>query len=94
MGVMLDPAANPNPTEEEIARSAGLIAGSPEEAKFLAMRKQLDEKGFLVEFGAHRLELGLLLGLEHHRRIARRGRHYRARGAKGHSHSSAPFFHA
>ncbi|MEO7410239.1 MAG: NADH-quinone oxidoreductase subunit B family protein [Sphingomicrobium sp.] len=48
MGVMLDPAANPNPTEEEIARRAGLIAGSPEETKFLAMRKQLDEKGFLV----------------------------------------------
>ena len=48
MGVMLDPAANPNPTEEELARNAGLIPGSPEEAKFLAMRKELDEKGFLV----------------------------------------------
>ena len=48
MGVMLDPAANPNPTEEELARSAGLIAGSPEHAKFLAMRKDLDEKGFFV----------------------------------------------
>ncbi len=48
MGVMLDPAANPNPTEEELARAAGLIAGSPEEAKFLEMRKQLDEKGFVV----------------------------------------------
>ena len=48
MGVMLDPAANPNPTEEELARSAGLIAGSPEEAKFLAMRRELDEKGVLV----------------------------------------------
>ena len=43
MGVMLDPAANPNPTEEELARAAGLIAGSPEEAKFLAMRKELGE---------------------------------------------------
>ena len=38
MGVMLDPAANPHPTEEEIARAAGLVPGSPEEAKFLAMR--------------------------------------------------------
>jgi len=48
MGVALDPRANPNPTEEEIARAAGLVPGSPEEAKFLAMRQELDEKGFLV----------------------------------------------
>ena len=38
MGVMLDPAANPNPTEEEIARNAGLIPGSAEEAKALEAR--------------------------------------------------------
>ena len=48
MGVMLDPAANPHLTEEEIARNAGLVPGSAEEAKFLAMRSELDEKGFLV----------------------------------------------
>jgi len=48
MGVMLDPAVNPHPTEEEIARAAGLVPGSPEEARFLAMRQELDEKGFLV----------------------------------------------
>ena len=48
MGVMLDPAANPHPTEEEIARAAGLVPGSSDEAKFLAMRSELDEKGFLV----------------------------------------------
>ncbi|MCY7339533.1 MAG: NADH-quinone oxidoreductase subunit B [Sphingomonas bacterium] len=48
MGVMLDPAANPHPTEDEIARQAGLVPGSPEEAKFLAMRAEFDEKGFLV----------------------------------------------
>ena len=41
MGVMLDPAANPHPTEEEIARAAGLVPGSAEEAKFLAMRAEL-----------------------------------------------------
>jgi len=45
---MLDPAANPHPTEEELARAAGLVPGSAEEAKFLSMRQELDEKGFLV----------------------------------------------
>src|SRR6476620_11259523 len=48
MGVMLSPGRNPNPTEEEVARAAGLVPGSAEEAKFLEMRKELDEKGFLV----------------------------------------------
>jgi len=48
MGVMLSPGRNPNPTEEEVARAAGLVPGSAEEARFLEMRKELDEKGFLV----------------------------------------------
>ena len=48
MGVMLDPAANPYPTEEEIARAYGLVSGSPEHARLTEMGKDLDEKGFLV----------------------------------------------
>ena len=65
MGVSARPRANPHPTEEEIARAAGLVPGSAEEAKFLAMRQELDEKGFLVattrrprHLGAHRLACG------------------------------------
>jgi len=45
---MLDPAVNPNPTEEQLARNAGLIAGSEEEARFLQMRADLDQKGFIT----------------------------------------------
>jgi len=45
---MLSPRDNPNITEEEVARAAGLVPGSVEEKKFLEMRKELDEKGFLV----------------------------------------------
>jgi NADH-quinone oxidoreductase subunit B len=48
MGVMLDPLANPAPTEEELARAAGLVPGGPEMQRFEEMRRQLDEKGFLV----------------------------------------------
>ncbi len=48
MGVMLSPGRNPNITEEEVARAAGLVPGSVEESKFLEMRKELDERGFLV----------------------------------------------
>ena len=44
MGVMLNPA----PTEEDIARQAGLVAGSEEEARFLQMRADLDHKGFIT----------------------------------------------
>jgi NADH-quinone oxidoreductase subunit B len=44
MGVML----NPSPTEEDLARKAGLIAGSAEEARFLQMRADLDQKGFIT----------------------------------------------
>ena len=48
MGVMLTPAENRNPTEEQLARNAGLIAGSEEEARFLQMRADLDSKGFIT----------------------------------------------
>ncbi|CAA9502156.1 MAG: NADH-ubiquinone oxidoreductase chain B [uncultured Sphingomonas sp.] len=45
---MLDPLANPHPTEEELARAAGLVPGSPQHQNLEQMRKDLDEKGFLV----------------------------------------------
>ena len=61
MGVMLDPAANPHPTEEELARNAGLVPGSPEEAKFLAMRKELDEKGFFDSLNGELTDKGFLV---------------------------------
>ena len=48
MGVMLTPAENANPSEEQLARAAGLVPGSDEMARFEAMRGELDEKGFLV----------------------------------------------
>ena len=48
MGVMLDPAANPAPTEEELARLAGLVAGGADMQRLEEMRRELDEKGFLV----------------------------------------------
>jgi NADH-quinone oxidoreductase subunit B len=48
MGVTLSPQENLFPTEDEIARGLAPAPGSDEEAKFLAMRKELDEKGFIV----------------------------------------------
>ena len=48
MGVTLSPAEDRFPTEEELARKAGLVPGNVDEEKFLQMRKELDEKGFLV----------------------------------------------
>ena len=48
MGVTLSPAEDRFPSEDELARRAGLVPGSVDEAKFLEMRKELDEKGFLV----------------------------------------------
>ena len=44
MGVML----NPSPTEQDLARRAGLVPGSDEEARFLQMRADLDQKGFIT----------------------------------------------
>jgi NADH-quinone oxidoreductase subunit B len=48
MGVILDPRANPFPTEEELARAAGLVPGSPQHQALEQMRADLDEKGFVV----------------------------------------------
>jgi NADH-quinone oxidoreductase subunit B len=48
MGVMLRPGEDPNPTEEEIARAAGLVAGSVDMKQFEAMREELNKKGFMV----------------------------------------------
>jgi NADH-quinone oxidoreductase subunit B len=45
---MLDPAANPHPTEEELARMAGLVPGGEQMQALEKMRSDLDEKGFLV----------------------------------------------
>jgi NADH-quinone oxidoreductase subunit B len=48
MGVMLRPGENRDPTEEELARAAGLTPGGVDMAQFEAMRTELDENGFLV----------------------------------------------
>jgi NADH-quinone oxidoreductase subunit B len=48
MGVMLSPGRNPQPTEEELARLAGLTPGSVDMKQFAEMREELDKKGFLV----------------------------------------------
>ena len=48
MGVMLDPRHDPMPTEEELARAAGLTPGGVDMRKFEDMRSELDNKGFLV----------------------------------------------
>ncbi len=48
MGVTLDARHDRYPTEEELARLAGLVPGSADMEKLESMRKQLDEKGFLV----------------------------------------------
>ena len=48
MGVVLDPQHDRMPTEEELARLAGLVPGDVDRAKLEALRRDLDEKGFLV----------------------------------------------
>jgi NADH-quinone oxidoreductase subunit B len=48
MGVMLDPQHDPMPTEEELARIAGLVPGEVDRAKLEELRRNLDEKGFMV----------------------------------------------
>ena len=48
MGVTLSPERNRQPTEEELARLAGLTPGSVDMKQFEAMREELDKKGFLV----------------------------------------------
>ncbi len=48
MGVMLRPNEDPHPSEEEIARAAGLVPGSPQHQALEQMRADLDSKGFVV----------------------------------------------
>src|SRR5688500_19095112 len=48
MGVTLDARADPMPTEEELARLAGLVPGDFDRAKLEELRRNLDEKGFMV----------------------------------------------
>ena len=48
MGVMLDPRHDRMPTEEELARLAGLVPGDIDRSKLEELRQSLDEKGFLV----------------------------------------------
>ncbi len=48
MGVMLDPQHDPMPTEEELARLAGLVPGEVDKKKLEELRQSLNEKGFMV----------------------------------------------
>ena len=48
MGVMLDPQHDPMPTEDELARIAGLVPGEVDQAKLLELQRSLNEKGFMV----------------------------------------------
>src|SRR3954454_968405 len=48
MGVTLDPHHDPMPTEEELARLAGLVPGEIDKAKLDELRHDLDHKGFMV----------------------------------------------
>ena len=45
---MLDPRHDRMPTEEELARLAGLVPGDIDRSKLEELRQNLDEKGFLV----------------------------------------------
>ena len=48
MGVMLDPKHDPMPTENELARIAGLVPGEVDQKKLEELRQSLNEKGFMV----------------------------------------------
>ena len=48
MGVTLDPRHDPMPTEDELARIAGLVPGGVDQAQLLALQQSLNEKGFMV----------------------------------------------
>ena len=48
MGGMLGPQHDPMPTEEELARIAGLVPGEVDRTKLEELRRNLDEKGFMV----------------------------------------------
>ena len=45
---MLDPQHDPMPTEEELARIAGLVPGEVDQKKLEELRQSLNEKGFMV----------------------------------------------
>ena len=48
MGVMLSPNEDRMPTEEELARIAGLVPGEVDQKKLEELRQSLNEKGFIV----------------------------------------------
>src|SRR5206468_4668082 len=48
MGVMLRGPEDRMPTEEELARIAGLVPGEVDQAKLLEVQQSLNEKGFMV----------------------------------------------
>ena len=48
MGVMLRPGEDRMPTEEELARIAGLVPGEVDQKKLEELRQSLNEKGFMV----------------------------------------------
>jgi NADH-quinone oxidoreductase subunit B len=48
MGVMLRPGEDRMPSEEELARLAGLVPGDIDRAHLEELRRNLDEKGFMV----------------------------------------------
>jgi NADH-quinone oxidoreductase subunit B len=48
MGVMLSPSEDRLPTEEELARIAGLVPGEVDQKKLEELRQSLNEKGFMV----------------------------------------------
>ncbi len=58
MGVMLDPRHDPMPTEEELARLAGLVPGDIDRAKLEELRHSLDEKGFMRHHDRGSVHLG------------------------------------
>jgi len=45
---MLTPNEDRMPTEEELARIAGLVPGEVDQAKLLELQQSLNEKGFMV----------------------------------------------
>src|SRR5438477_8841021 len=48
VGVILDPRHDPMPTEEELARLAGLVPGEVDRKKLEELQSSLNEKGFMV----------------------------------------------
>ena len=48
MGVMLDPQHDPMPSEEELARIAGLVPGEVDRKQLELLQQSLNEKGFMV----------------------------------------------